>query len=33
MRYLNINKRVTALAAGQLDPLLGRDVLLVGMQR
>lgn len=30
VQYLNINKEITALAAGQLDPALGRDVLLIG---
>ena len=30
IQYLNINKEVTALAAGQLDSTLARDVLLVG---
>jgi len=30
IQYLNINKEVTALAAGQLDPTSSRDVLLVG---
>lgn len=28
--YLNINRHVTALAAGMLDPTSGRDVLLIG---
>ena len=30
IQYLNINKQVTALAAGQLEPKSNRDVLLVG---
>ena len=30
MQYLNINKEVTALTAGVLNPVLGRDVLLIG---
>ena len=30
LQYLNINKEITSLAAGQLDPSLPRDVLLVG---
>jgi Bardet-Biedl syndrome 2 protein len=32
VRFLNINHKVTALAAGAHDPSLGRDVLLVGTQ-
>ena len=30
VRYLNINKKITAVASGRLDPNLGRDMLLVG---
>lgn len=30
VQHLNINKEVTALAAGVLDPALGRDLLLIG---
>jgi Bardet-Biedl syndrome 2 protein len=32
VRFLSINKEVSGLAAGPLDPNLGRDVLLVGMR-
>ena len=30
VRYLNINKNITAVASGRLDPNIGRDILLVG---
>ncbi|EOD11120.1 hypothetical protein EMIHUDRAFT_104883 [Emiliania huxleyi CCMP1516] len=30
LRYLNINRKVSSLASGRLDPSLGRDILLVG---
>ena len=30
MQYLNINKNITAVASGRLDPNIGRDILLVG---
>lgn len=32
MRFLNINRRLTAITAGALDPSRGRDVLVVGSQ-
>lgn len=32
IRFLNINRKITALGAGRLDPTLARDVLLVGTQ-
>lgn len=33
LRFLNINRRITALAAGQLDPARNRDVLAIGSQQ
>ena len=30
VRYLNINKKITAVSSGALDPTVDRDVLLVG---
>lgn len=32
IRYLNINRKITALTAGLLNPALGHDVLMVGTQ-
>eukprot|EP00899_Mesostigma_viride_P018346 jgi/Mesvir1/26512/Mv16169-RA.1 len=32
IRYLNINKKISAVACGMLDPVLGREILLVGTQ-
>ena len=32
IRFLNINKKITALAAGQLNQELARDVLMIGTQ-
>ena len=32
VRFLNINRKISALACGQLSPKLGRELLLVGAQ-